>query len=145
MRLLIDRPDGTYCFRLHKDRVFYASEKIMKQACMIERKKLICFGTCFGKFTKTQRFRLHITALDYLAPYAKVRTHHEHARIQSTNLIDLQCKVWLKPNAEQQFLYGNHILKSGIGRITEGTGQYQGVVVYSMNDLPIVSLPQHPT
>lgn len=30
-------------------------------------------GTCFGKFTKTHKFRLHITALDYLAPYAKVR------------------------------------------------------------------------
>ena len=23
IKLLIDRPDGTYCFRLHKDRVFY--------------------------------------------------------------------------------------------------------------------------
>ena len=45
--------------------------------------------------------------------------------------------MWLKPNAEQSFLYGNHILKSGLGRITEGTGQYQGVVIYSMNDLPI--------
>lgn len=29
-------------------------------------------GTCFGKFTKTNKFRLHITALDFLAPYAKV-------------------------------------------------------------------------
>ncbi|CAG2116636.1 unnamed protein product, partial [Medioppia subpectinata] len=43
----------------------------------------------------------------------------------------------LKPNAEQQFLYGNHVLKSGLGRITEGTPQYQGVIVYSMNDLPL--------
>jgi len=23
VRLLVDRPDGNYCFRLHKDRVFY--------------------------------------------------------------------------------------------------------------------------
>ena len=23
IKLLLDRPDGTYCFRLHKDRVFY--------------------------------------------------------------------------------------------------------------------------
>ena len=50
-----------------------------------------------------------------------------------------QCKIWLKPNAEQSFLYGNHVLKSGLGRITENTGQYQGVVMYSMNDLPLVS------
>lgn len=32
-----------------------------------------------------------------------------------------------------QFLYGNHVLKSGLGRITEGTPGYTGVVVYSMS------------
>lgn len=46
-------------------------------------------------------------------------------------------KVWLKSSAEQQFLYGNHIAKSGLGRITENTPKYQGVVVYSMSDLPL--------
>lgn len=29
-------------------------------------------------------------------------------------------------------------MKSGLGRITENTPQYQGVVMYSMNDLPLV-------
>ena len=28
---LIDRSDGVYCFRLHRERVFYVSERIMKQ------------------------------------------------------------------------------------------------------------------
>lgn len=23
IQLLVDRPDGTYCFRLHRDRVYY--------------------------------------------------------------------------------------------------------------------------
>ena len=45
----------------------------------------------------------------------------------------------MKPSSEMSYLYGNHILKSGLGRITEGTTQYQGVVVYSMSDLPLVS------
>ncbi|XP_013782157.1 60S ribosome subunit biogenesis protein NIP7 homolog [Limulus polyphemus] len=118
IKLLIDRPDGAYCFRLHRDRIYYVSETIMKLACNVARENIVSFGTCFGKFTKTKKFRLHITALDYLAPYAKY-------------------KIWLKPNAEQQFLYGNHVMKSGLGRITESTPQYQGVVVYSMNDLPL--------
>lgn len=39
----------------------------------------------------------------------------------------------MKPSAEMQFLYGNHVLKSGLGRITEGTPGYTGVVVYSMS------------
>ena len=30
-------------------------------------------------------------------------------------------------------------MKSGLGRITENTEQYQGVVVYNMSDIPLVS------
>ena len=54
-------------------------------------------------------------------------------------VLHFQFKIWMKPAGEQSFLYGNHILKSGLGRITENTPQYQGVIVYSMNDLPLVS------
>jgi 60S ribosome subunit biogenesis protein NIP7 len=48
---------------------------------------------------------------------------------------DLQ--IWVKPGAEMQFLYGNNILKSGLGRITESTPGYTGVVIYSMADIPL--------
>uniref|UniRef100_A0A8C3NNK8 60S ribosome subunit biogenesis protein NIP7 homolog n=19 Tax=Passeriformes TaxID=9126 RepID=A0A8C3NNK8_9PASS len=118
IQLLVDRPDGTYCFRLHRDRVYYLSEKLLKLAASVPRDSLVAPGTCFGKFTKSQKFRLSVTALDFLAPYAKY-------------------KVWVKPGSEQSFLYGNHVLKSGLGRITENTAQYQGVVVYSMADVPL--------
>lgn len=37
------------------------------------------------------------------------------------------------------FLYGNHVVKAHLGRITEDTPEHQGVVVYSMNDTPLVS------
>lgn len=40
----------------------------------------------------------------------------------------LLTQVWVRPSAEMQFLYGNHVLKSGLGRITEGTPAYTGVV-----------------
>jgi 60S ribosome subunit biogenesis protein NIP7 len=29
------------------------------------------------------------------------------------------------------------VLKSGLGRITDNTPQYQGVVIYSMSDVPL--------
>ena len=47
-------------------------EEIMKKATNVGRENLICLGTCFGKFTKSGKFKLQITALDFLAPYAKV-------------------------------------------------------------------------
>ena len=49
-----------------------------------------------------------------------------------------QHKIWLKASAEQQFIYGHNVNKSGLGRITENTTQYQGVVVFSMSDVPLV-------
>ena len=55
----------------------------------------------------------------------------------------VQYKMWLKPNAEQTFLYGNHVLKSGLSRVTENVPQYQGVVIYSMSDMPLVRECKH--
>jgi 60S ribosome subunit biogenesis protein NIP7 len=117
--LLGKRNDEEYVFRLHHNYVYYMSESQLKASACIARDRLISVGTCFGKYTKSGKFRLSSTCLDYLAQYA---VH----------------KVWVKPQAENSFLYGNHILKAGLGRITEDTPQYQGVVVLSMNDLPLV-------
>lgn len=64
------------------------------------------------------KFRLQVTALDQIAPYAKA-------------------KVWLKPSAEQQFLYGHNVLKGGISRLSENVEKYQGIIVYNMNDVPL--------
>lgn len=48
------------------------SERLMRQATSVSRDTLLSLGTCFGKFTKSGKFRLHITALDYISQYAKV-------------------------------------------------------------------------
>ncbi|KAL5111191.1 hypothetical protein TcWFU_000546 [Taenia crassiceps] len=107
------RDDGKYGFYYHRDRVFYC-----RHARSLARKNLLSFGTCFGKFSKSSKFRLHVTALPYLTPYAKYR-------------------IWLKPSAEQHFLYGQHIVKSGLTRISEDTPQYAGVIVMNVNDIPL--------
>ena len=44
----------------------------MRRATNVARKNLISLGTCIGKFTKSGKFHLQITALDIIAPYAKV-------------------------------------------------------------------------
>jgi 60S ribosome subunit biogenesis protein NIP7 len=118
IKFLIDRPDGNWCFRLQKERVYYLSEDCLKAATSANRENLVSIGVCFGKFTKTKKFRLSITCLDYLAQYAKY-------------------KVWIKPNGEMSFLYGNNVLKAHLGRITENTPKYTGVVFLSMNDTPL--------
>jgi 60S ribosome subunit biogenesis protein NIP7 len=90
----------------------------MRQATSIARDDLVCMGTCIGKFTKSKRFRLKVTALPVLAEHAKY-------------------KVWVKPQAEMHFLYGNHVTKAGVARMTEAIPRYAGVLVMSMGDVPL--------
>ncbi|XP_059434025.1 uncharacterized protein LOC132167141 [Corylus avellana] len=109
---------GRYCFRLHKNKVYYVADSLVKRATNIARPQLVSLGTCIGKITHGGSFHLTIQSLTVLAPNAK------H-------------KVWLKPTSEMSFLYGNHVLKGGLGRITENIAPGDGVVVFSMSDVPL--------
>ena len=111
----------------------------MRLAISVARPNLVSLGTCFGKFSKSGKFKLHITALDYLAQYAKYKVRNLVEGGQSCSSYAATRKVWIKPNGEMPFLYGNHVLKAHLGRITEDTPEHQGVVVYSMNDIPLES------
>ena|SRR5258708_825745 len=68
-----------YVFRLHRDRVYYVSEATMKLAISVARPNLVSLGTCLGKFSKSGKFRLHISSLDVLAKYAKYKVSPERA------------------------------------------------------------------
>ncbi|QRV76102.1 60S ribosome subunit biogenesis protein NIP7 [Ceratobasidium sp. AG-Ba] len=141
---LVDRQDEDYCFRLHRDRVYYLSESAMRMAISVARPNLVSLGTCFGKFSKSGKFKLHITALDYLAHFLCVFAngllvvHHMILTpIIPTSELTLPPQIWIKPNGEMPFLYGNHVVKAHLGRITEDTPEHQGVVVFSMSDIPL--------
>ena len=54
----------------------------MRKATNVARENLFSLGTCFGKITKSGKFRLHITALDFLAPYAKVSLNNQEVFVQ---------------------------------------------------------------
>lgn len=60
---------------------------MVRMAVSVGRDQLASVGTCFGKFTKTGKFKLHITALDYLAQYAKVRELIRYININKANII----------------------------------------------------------
>ena len=65
---------------------------------------------------------------------------HGALQYQAANLMHLRLcclQIWVKPSAEMQYMYGNHVMKSGLGRITENTPAYTGVVIYSMSDIPL--------
>ncbi|CAD6447420.1 hypothetical protein EAF04_007204 [Stromatinia cepivora] len=107
-----------YVFRVQQSRCYYVRLSLANLATSISRDKLLSLGICLGKFTKSGKFRIHITALPILA---------EHARY----------KVWVKANGEMPFLYGGHVVKAHVGRWSEDCPEHQGVVVYSMNDTPL--------
>lgn len=69
--LLIELCYQPHVFRLHRSRVYYVRESLMRQAISVPRANLISLGICLGKFSKTEKFRLHVTGLDLLGRYAK--------------------------------------------------------------------------
>mmetsp|Transcript_58594 Transcript_58594/g.186807 ORF Transcript_58594/g.186807 Transcript_58594/m.186807 type:complete len:138 (+) Transcript_58594:91-504(+) len=77
VKSLIDKDDSAYVLRLHKQRVFFVREDIMRRATSISRDNLQSFGTCLGKFTHSSKFHLTVSCLDLLAQYVKhkVRRH----------------------------------------------------------------------
>lgn len=107
-----------YVFRVQNSRVYYVSESLANLAVSVARANLLSLGVCIGKFSKTGKFRLHITALDLIAPHAAY-------------------KIWVKPNGEMPYLYGGNVVKAHVGRWSEDCPEHQGVVVYSMNDTPL--------
>ncbi|KAF9737007.1 ribosome biosynthesis protein nip7 [Paraphaeosphaeria minitans] len=110
--------DDRHVFRIQGSRVYYVRESLANLATSVARDNLLSLGTCLGKFTKTGKFRLHITALAVIAPHARY-------------------KVWVKPNGEMPFLYGGNVLKAHVGRWSEDCPEHQGVIVLSMSDTPL--------
>ncbi|KAL2002958.1 hypothetical protein VTN02DRAFT_5431 [Thermoascus thermophilus] len=113
-----DKPNDRHVFRLHGSRVYYLPLSLANIATSIARPNLLSLGTCIGKFTKTGKFRLHITALDVIAPHARY-------------------KVWIKQNGEMPYLYGGNVVKAHVGRWSEDIPEHQGVVVLGMDDTPL--------
>jgi 60S ribosome subunit biogenesis protein NIP7 len=122
------------------------------RALQVARESLIALGTCIGKFTHTNKFMLTIGALDLLTQHAKYKVRQPRGDpsrprwpraltpAHATDAPHIPAafqQVWLKPSAEMSFLYGNHVLKSGLGRITDNTPVNAGVVVCSMSDVPL--------
>ncbi|KAF7596764.1 ribosome biosynthesis protein nip7 [Aspergillus hancockii] len=113
-----DDSNERYVFRLQGNRVYYMRLQLANFATSIPRDNLLNVGTCIGKFTKSGQFRMHITALDVIAPHARY-------------------KVWIKPNGEMPFLYGGNVVKAHISRFSEDCPEHAGVVVYNSNDTPL--------
>jgi 60S ribosome subunit biogenesis protein NIP7 len=40
-------------------------------ASNVPKEEILCAGTYIGKFTKGGKFRLHVSALDFLSKYSK--------------------------------------------------------------------------
>ena len=110
--------DGPRVFRLIKKRVYLMTESMVKLCSVFAKEHILHGGVCLGQFSKTGKFRLGITSLGVVSKYAPT-------------------KVWLKTSGEQNFLYGNHVLKAHIARVSENALKYTGVVVLTLSNVPL--------
>ncbi|KAJ5558993.1 Pseudouridine synthase/archaeosine transglycosylase [Penicillium sp. DV-2018c] len=118
--LITPAEDGSLSvFRLQGSRVYYVKKEIANLSVSFPRDVLLSMGTMVGKFTKTGKFRLNLTALDLLA---------QHARY----------KVWIKPNGVMPLLYGGSVLKAHVARWSaEDAPVNSGVIIMDESDNPL--------
>ncbi|KAL4804704.1 hypothetical protein BDV18DRAFT_142358 [Aspergillus unguis] len=107
-----------YVFRISGNRLFYVRLSLANLATSITRDNLLSLGVCMGKFTKTGKFRLHITALPIIA---------EHARN----------KIWIKPNGVMPFLYGSNVAKAHVAKFPDDVTEHSGIIVCTQDDVPL--------
>ncbi|KAJ5506728.1 hypothetical protein LT330_010432 [Penicillium expansum] len=117
--LITPAEDGSMSvFRLQGSRVYYVNKEIANLSVSFPRETLLSIGTMVGKFTKTGKFRINLTALDLLA---------QHARY----------KVWIKANGVMPLLYGGSVLKAHVARFSEDLPENAGVIILDSNDVPL--------
>jgi 60S ribosome subunit biogenesis protein NIP7 len=102
----------------HEQKVLLLPESVRRGAASVGRDNLAIAGTVLGRFTKGGSFRITVSCLNLLGPWA---IH----------------KVWIKHSAEMNFLYGNNAIKSHIFRISENVPMNAGVFVFNQNDVPL--------
>jgi 60S ribosome subunit biogenesis protein NIP7 len=110
--------NGGRALVLHEQKVLLMPESVRKGTAPIGRDSLVIAGTVLGRFTKSTSFRLTVSSLHVLSPWA---VH----------------KVWVKYSAEMNFLYGNNTLKSHVFRLSENIPMNAGVFVFNQNDVPL--------
>ncbi|KAJ3708770.1 hypothetical protein LUZ61_012475 [Rhynchospora tenuis] len=74
LKHIIERPAVGDCFWLHKNRVYYFSEPLVRRSTFIVRPKRVSLGLPIAKITKSGQFRITIHSLVLL-------TEHERNKI----------------------------------------------------------------
>ena len=110
--------DSGNILQLHNQKIFLISETQRRNTSQIGRKDLVCAGTILGKFTKSNNFRISVTAIHLLERFALHR-------------------VWVKSSAEMNFLYGNNVLRSHMHKISNDVPKNNVVFVYNQNNTPL--------
>ncbi|KAI5171551.1 60S ribosome subunit biogenesis protein NIP7 [Nematocida sp. LUAm3] len=103
---------------LNNQKVFYTSTELLKRAGVVGRENIMCIGTCLGRFTKTNQFRIKITALPLIALY-RVNT------------------VKVKTSCEMGVLYGNHVQRCHLFGMPTDIHKNSGVLLTTQYDIPL--------
>ncbi|KAH8077338.1 hypothetical protein JL720_10061 [Aureococcus anophagefferens] len=116
--LLLKNPAEPHCFRVHKDRIYYVSRRLMRMSTNFKRSDLLALGTCFAR--RGARGRRAAGG----APPPPARDGAPQAKITHSGKVHLQvtCLDHLAKHALHK------VSKAGLGRITDAAPQYAGVV-----------------
>ncbi|KAI5190419.1 60S ribosome subunit biogenesis protein NIP7 [Nematocida minor] len=102
----------------HHQKIYYVRKDLLKKASILPKDNLVCIGTCIGRFTKGENFRLKITGLHVLMMYST-------------------CKIKVKQTSEMNILYGNHVQRAHLCGVAPDLKKNAGVVLTTSSSIPL--------
>lgn len=100
----------------HNKNIFIIPPNIYKNISTFPKNKIKFCGKHLGKFTRSENFYLKISCLNLLKDF-------------------INKKIWIKYSAENNFLYGNNVLKSHVFKVSENINKNEIVFLFNQNDL----------
>nr|UXY87318.1 ribosome biogenesis protein [Cryptomonas sp.] len=108
-----------YVFRLQKKRIFFSTIIIISRAVTFSKKKIGSFGTCIGRFDKSNKFYFLISALNFFLKWTKFNS------------------AFINDIGEKAFVFGKHLKKENLQQITRNIFSNEGVVIIAKNGCPL--------
>lgn len=106
-------------FKVQKNRIFFSSLFLYSRIFNFAKKRIGSFGICIGRFSHSRKLKFLIPFLNLLLKNKGVFS------------------AVLNGEGEKSFLFGKHVEKKNVSKISKNIFKNDGIVLFSKNKIPI--------
>jgi len=106
-------------FKIQKKRIFFSSLSLYSRIFNFSKKRIGSFGICVGRFSHSKKLKFLIPLLNMLLKYKGLFS------------------AFLKTEGEKSFLFGKHVEKKNVSKLSKNVFKNDGIVLFNKNKIAI--------